>query len=195
MKILPERSKQRLFSSPWWILVGFFSGVCVGQWFAHGKITANSMALDNTSIQKKRNNARGRQSSFVTHLNSIPFQATSHKGVDKQSLLPPFSITENLAGLSVASIQPGQTIEKHNHLTMFEFFYVLSGEGYVISTKRVQQDSPGFKIDETVKLIEGSFVQTVPGDFHSFGVDKDQTRPLQMIYFGITTDTIQEQSR
>eukprot|EP00977_Amphora_coffeiformis_P013513 scaffold3571_cov176-Amphora_coffeaeformis.AAC.29 len=191
MKILPERSRKSSCSSLWWILVGFFAGVCVGQWFAHGETAATTTADATTSIQATRK----KHSSYVTHLNEIPLQPTSHKGVDKQSLLPPFSIAENLAGLSVASIQPGQTIERHHHPTMFEFFYVISGEGYAVSKNNAQQDSFGSNSEETLKLREGSFVQTVPGDFHSFAVDHVQTKPLQMIYFGVTTDPIQNQSR
>lgn len=193
-KIAAERPRPRFISCPWWwILAGFLMGVCVGQWLGQGTSllpspTTTSSNLTNMHDMRKKSS---RDSSFVTHLSEIPLQATSHEGVNKQSLVPSFAIHPNLAGLSVASIQPGQTIEKHHHPTMYEFFYVISGEGYVKTTLAQPDNSssqqPG-KSEETFQLRQGSFIQTIPDDFHSFGVGKERTKPLQMIYLGVTTD-------
>jgi quercetin dioxygenase-like cupin family protein len=103
-----------------------------------------------------------------------------------------FHIADNVAALSVASIDPGKTIEKHNHPTMYELFFILSGEGYVTLTS--SSTTPEYDNDISTKTTQrteilkpGVFLQTAPGDFHSFGVDESRQEPLRMIYFGVTT--------
>ena len=136
--------------------------------------------------------------SFVTHLDQVALQATSHDGVRKQVLLPSFGIAANVAALSVARIAPGQEIPYHHHPTMYEFFFVLAGQGHVGLVRAAAAPKKGVSLDfftqneETIQLRQGSFLQTSPGDYHSFRVDASQTEPLQMIYFGITTTDTRE---
>jgi quercetin dioxygenase-like cupin family protein len=151
--------------------------------------------IDNTDNHQDNPRIKNKHHSFVANLPEIPIIPTSHPGITKQVLLQSFEIAKNVAALSVASINPGQMIETHHHPTMFEFFYILSGEGRVTLTTPDGGDaisattsSSGESSQTTHVLKEGVFLQTAPGDYHSFTVDSNQQDPLRMIYFGITTD-------
>ena len=48
-------------------------------------------------------------------------------GIYKQQLIESFIIHPSLAGISIATINKGQKIQRHIHQTMHEFFYILSG--------------------------------------------------------------------
>jgi mannose-6-phosphate isomerase-like protein (cupin superfamily) len=178
-----NRHRPWTLSQPWlWsLIIGLSLGLLLGEMKGCPRGSSETN-------QTKRFKVTKRPPSFVQRVGEIPLQPTSHPGISKQAILQPFDIAANLAGLSIASIEPGKTIEKHCHPTMFEFFYILSGDGYVVlspanSDAKAQSGSKQ-------SLRAGDFLQTAPGDFHSFGVDDDgETKePLRMIYFGITTD-------
>ena len=188
----PSLEQQRLrpchrFLSWSLILLGIFLG------FFLGRMGACSCSFDlSKHVAHTPKTSRARDvPSYVMQVNDLPLQPTSHPGIHKQVILKSFEVAENLAALSIANIEVGKTIEKHNHPTMFEFFYILSGEGYVELTPA--KDANNFSSTTTTVsrkevLRQGSFLQTAPGDFHSFGVEENQKVPLRMIYFGVTTD-------
>jgi quercetin dioxygenase-like cupin family protein len=69
----------------------------------------------------------------IHHLQDTPIRNTSHKDeqgrpITKQQFLEPFAIP-TVAGVSVATILPGQRVEMHQHESMHEFFYILQGTG------------------------------------------------------------------
>jgi mannose-6-phosphate isomerase-like protein (cupin superfamily) len=51
---------------------------------------------------------------------------TSH-GSTKKQIIQPFQLHPNLAGISVAYLEPGQDVEQHVHPSMHEFMFVLDG--------------------------------------------------------------------
>jgi oxalate decarboxylase/phosphoglucose isomerase-like protein (cupin superfamily) len=72
-------------------------------------------------------------------LRDIPIlESKSHVGIAKQifyshlttttSTTTPFVLPDNILGLSIATIRPGQHISPHIHPTMMELFYVYEGE-------------------------------------------------------------------
>ena len=193
MKIQMDIAKrQRPFHSAALVPIAWLSiGVVLG--FLLGGRGSSSHNTTNNQLRvdvDKDAPASNKITSFVSHVDELPLQATSHAGVNKKVLSSPFDLASNFAGFSMASIQPGQRIESHHHPTMFEFFFVLSGEGYVATTTIAndasdQQSSNSNNNNEvTSPLRKGSFLLTAPGDFHSFRVDNDKTEPLQMMYFG-----------
>jgi quercetin dioxygenase-like cupin family protein len=113
----------------------------------------------------------------VSRLSNIIPRLTSHadahgRQITKQQLIDPF-VVPNLAGLSVATLLPNQRISLHQHSTMHEFFYVLSGSGVI------QVNG----IDNSVE--PGSFVHVAPGETHSFWVPSDSQQSMKMFVSGI----------
>ena len=76
----------------------------------------------------------------------------------KQQLIEPFEIP-NIAGFSVATLRPGQTVTEHVHESMIEAFFVLSGQGTISINQH-----------ET-SISTGHFILVVPGERHSLWVD------------------------
>lgn len=113
-----------------------------------------------------------RHHSIVKHLNDIPTRTTSH-GTLKQQLVDPFSLHPQLAGISIATLQEGEAIEKHMHETMYEFFYVLKGTLII-------RDSEGWE-----ECGVGCFYQGAPTQPQEFRVKQG---PVQMMVFQLTTD-------
>jgi quercetin dioxygenase-like cupin family protein len=119
------------------------------------------------------------QHGSVLRLSEIPPRPTSHsdeqgRQITKQQLVDPF-VVPNLAGLSIATLLPNQGISSHQHDTMHEFFYVLSGSG-VLQINGV--DYP---------LTAGSFVHAVPGERHSFWTSPESQQAMKMLVCGVTT--------
>lgn len=169
------------------LALGAMIGMGIG--FFMGRLGAQPR---NDPYLSKSKQQQQQSTSFVSHVDQLPLQPTSHAGAYKQVLLSFGSLADNFAGLSRARIEPGQSIEWHHHPTMFECFYVLSGEGYVaMTTQQTSRDDPAQLNARAVtsQLTKGSFLLTAPGDYHSFRVDQDKTEPLQLLYFGVTTDS------
>jgi quercetin dioxygenase-like cupin family protein len=118
------------------------------------------------------------QHGSVLRLSQIPSRPTSHsdeqgRPITKQQLVDPF-VVPNLAGISIATLLPNQRLSSHQHDTMHEFFYVVSGTG-VLQINGVDH-----------LLAAGSFVHAVPGERHSFWVPPESQQVLEMVMCGVT---------
>lgn len=70
--------------------------------------------------------------------------------------------------------KPGETCEEHQHPTMYEYFYFISGEGtYTVNG-----------VD--YHLVPGSFLEIPAGMKHSLVADKGME--LRFVYWGVATD-------
>jgi quercetin dioxygenase-like cupin family protein len=151
------------------ILISFLLGTLVGYVARGGVKTAEVKAP--VAIQHHGS---------VLSLSEIPSRPTAHsdeqgRPITKQQLIDPF-VVPSLAGLSVATLLPNQRLASHQHDTMHEFFYVLSGSG-VLQINGVDQ----------YLLSAGSFVHAVPGEWHSFWVTPESQQALKMVVCGVTT--------
>ena len=120
----------------------------------------------------------GPSKGHVLHIDDIPIRSTVHvddKGreITKQQFLEPFVIP-NFTGFSVATFLPGQTmLPPHEHETMHEIFYVVSGSGV-------------FQINEVDNEINpGTFLHIAPKERHGIWVPDDFTEPLKMVVIGV----------
>jgi quercetin dioxygenase-like cupin family protein len=111
---------------------------------------------------------------FFQKIDDVPLRSTSH-GTMKQQLIEPFQTHPNLAGISVATLKPGELIEKHSHVTMHEYFYVLSGKVDVVAR------------NITKSCTTGCFVFAPAQVPHSFQVPPGSTTAMQMLVIGLTT--------
>lgn len=108
-------------------------------------------------------------------VSELPEIATSHteSAVTKKILIPHGEIPQ-LTNLSFGKFPAGQTVAEHSHTTMFEVFYVVSGE--------LQFTVNG----ETIKVTTGNAVEIAPGEAHSVANATEQEATT--LYFGIATD-------
>ena len=155
--------------------------------------------------------------SQVIHLNDLPLKSTSHvdaqgRPITKQQLIDPFTLVDNLAGISVTSLLPGQSVTRHSHDSMHEFFYILDGQGLVqidnddIISNNNNSSSSGNDNAESNNaslssssssssstssswrsISKGSLVYAAEQEAHAFHVPENASQPLQMIFFGLTT--------
>jgi quercetin dioxygenase-like cupin family protein len=151
------------------VLIAFLLGTLFGYGVSRG-----------SGVVTTELNAPVFQHGSVLRLSEIPSRPTSHsdeqgRPITKQQLVDPF-LLPNLAGLSVATLLPNQHLASHQHDTMHEFFYVLSGSG-VLQINGVDQ----------YLLSAGSFVHAVPGEWHSFWVTPESQQALKMVVCGVTT--------
>lgn len=119
------------------------------------------------------------QHGSVLRISEIPSRPTSHsdeqgRPISKQQLVDPF-VVPNFAGISIATLLPNQRVSPHQHDTMHEFFYVVSGTG-VLQINGVDHS-----------LAAGSFVHAVPGERHSFWNPLESQRAMKIIICGVTT--------
>ena len=119
------------------------------------------------------------QHGSILRLSDVPSRPTSHsdeqgRPITKQQLVDPF-VVPNFAGFSIATLLPNQRVSSHQHDTMHEFFYVVSGTG-VLQVNGVDHS-----------LTAGSFVHAVPGERHSFWAPPESQQAMKMIVFGVTT--------
>ena len=117
----------------------------------------------------------------MLQLDDIPERPTSHKdasgqAITKQQLMDPFRAVDNLAGISVATLRPNQTIDMHSHRSMHEFFYVLQGQGdFIVNGKHHA-------------AVPGTFVHVAPGEEHGFVATQSERWIFMNV--GITTDSM-----
>jgi mannose-6-phosphate isomerase-like protein (cupin superfamily) len=120
-----------------------------------------------------------RNHGFVVQLRDVPATPTSHtdqKGLPiiKQQLIAPFSVVDNLAGISIATLLQHQRIERHAHGSMHEFFFVTIGQGTIQVGAR-----------DTLATV-GTFVHVAPGEEHALWTDHEDG--MTMMVVGLTTD-------
>jgi quercetin dioxygenase-like cupin family protein len=127
----------------------------------------------------------------VQQLESVPVRSTAHvdgqgRPITKQQLIDPF-VVPRLAGISVATLQSGQTVSSHQHESMHEFFFILQGK----ATFRVEKAAKGETKAEqqVVPVSKGSFVHCAPHEMHEIVGPSDRNEePLKMFVVGVTLD-------
>lgn len=196
----------------YWI-ISFACGYCVGAY--NGNIFNKTLhkaviIIDSTTVQE-------RKTSQVIHLHNVPLKSTSHVDNDaqeghhhhhrpiiitKQQLVEPFVLVNNLAGISVTNLLPGQSVTRHSHKSMHEFFYILDGQGLVqletetTTSRRSIPNNNNNSIDDEdnnissswLSVSKGSLVYAAEREAHAFHVPENASQPMQMIYFGLTTN-------
>ncbi|PSF35297.1 cupin domain-containing protein [Aphanothece hegewaldii CCALA 016] len=90
----------------------------------------------------------------ITTLNELPEKSVSHNPeIKKKVMLNPFEFP-NITNFSQATFTPGQIAIAHAHDTMYEIFYIESGEGQI-------------RIDgKDYPLNKGTCVVVEPGEIH-----------------------------
>ena len=161
----------------------FFVGCCVGGVLVFLLFKGSLLSLNPLVLSQGSTYAVPPQS-FVLQLDDIPARSTSHVDpqsgttIRKQQLVEPFSLMNNLAGFSVATMTKGQTVTSHQHASMHEFFFILSGSGNV----RLH--------DRDFYLQAGSFVHVAPHTSHTFWATNDGD-PLRMLLCGIINPALE----
>lgn len=144
-------------------------------------------------------NAARQRRHGVEQIDRLPLRSTSHPGVYKQQLVAPFTLHPSLAGISIGILENSQqTVERHQHDSMSEFFFVLQGQGSMElsnhnttnnnnndkSTNNKEDDPPSFYTEYPVR--PGSFVFVGPHVNHSLSVTESSNEPLRFLYIGLT---------
>jgi len=111
----------------------------------------------------------------------VPFHKTSHVDANgdailKKQLVEPFTIAPNIAGISLATLKPGQTVSYHSHASMAEMFYVISGSGILHAGEKEQTLAPG------------DFFSIPPPMRHE--IQGGSSEDLVMMVVGVTYDAI-----
>ena len=157
-------------------------GIALGS-FLGSMHNSRSESLSMSQSQSKiRKGDLGPTKGLVTNIEDAPVRNTVHideqgRPITKQQLLEPFVIP-NLVGFSVATFLPGQVMmPPHEHETMHELFYVISGRGW-------------FSIDvgagsKNVEVVPGTFLHMAPGEKHGIWVADSSKEPLKMVVTGV----------
>jgi mannose-6-phosphate isomerase-like protein (cupin superfamily) len=160
-------------------LVVFVTGMGMG-WLAAlalfqqggGMIYLGPTRTSHSSTPPSVPTSRQRQHSTVTRLEAVPLQSSAHSGVYKQQFIEEFTVHPLLAGLSVATLRPGQSIPRHVHPTMHEFFFVLQGN-LSIEVEEMSSDSSSLDPTVTTRRYDcgvDCLFHAVPGEPHAFAV-------------------------
>jgi hypothetical protein len=177
---------------------GYYAGGASGQ-------HKSAAAIDCTIyVQQQERKSATSSSSRVIRLQDVPLKSTSHvygpqgRPIAKQQLVDPFTLVNNLAGISVTSLLPGQSVTRHAHDSMHEFFYILDGDGLVDisnSSSSGNNDaesnisaSSSSSSSSWMSVSKGSLVYAAEREAHAFHVPENASQPMQMIFFGLTTN-------
>ncbi len=98
----------------------------------------------------------------------------SHDESIKKKVLLEKGTIPQLMNFSSAIFRPGQSVETHNHPTMYEVFYILKGKAEFVVE------------EERVVLGAGDCITIAPGERHSRS--NPYRENVEWIYFGIATD-------
>lgn len=109
----------------------------------------------------------------VLHLEDLPFKSTSHAGISKKQFIEPFAVP-NLSGFQVATLPAGQSVQSHEHKTMHEIFYVISGKA-IFTVNAVDHEAK-----------TGTMIHLAPHERHSILALECPDGDLVIAYFGIT---------
>ena len=151
----------------------------LGTFVGHVFTTSDSSTPASASNANMRGeNNRAVASSGVYRLSETPVRNTAHKDkhgrpITKQQFLEPFAVP-TVAGFSVATLHPGQSVETHQHESMHEFFYIIEGTGF-------------FYIgNDKVPVSPGTFLHFAPQQPHGIVVPEDSTGgDLKMLLSGV----------
>lgn len=107
-------------------------------------------------------------------LSQLPIQFSNHnQAIQKKVMLKPGDIPY-LTNFSQAVFSPGQKVIPHYHETMYEVFFVESGEGII----RINEvDYP---------LLSGNCITVEPGEVHEL-INTGET-DLIVTYFGVSSE-------
>src|SRR5210317_1140902 len=165
------------------LMVGYF----LGQHFpAKNRLHENSPIRSSIRSDNLENTKQLQVPGSFQELESVPFRKTSHmddqgRPITKQQLIDPF-VLPRLAGISVATLLPGQRVSMHEHESMHEFFFILDGRG----TFRVEK--PGSD-PQVVQVYREMFVHCAPQEKHEIvGPIGPNDDSLRMLVVGITLD-------
>ena len=115
-----------------------------------------------------------RDNRYRVNLASLEETPISHGNGRKRVFIRAGQTETNLTQFAWAKILPGEGCEKHSHLTMEEYFFVLGGEGtYAIG-------------DEVIDIQAGDFIRVPADTEHQLSVENGN-KPLELVYFGIAT--------
>jgi len=110
----------------------------------------------------------------LVHTNQIPEVGVSHNEDIKKKVFIEKGYVPQLMTFGSAIFKPGQSVSTHKHDTMFEVFYIQSGNAEFIVNS------------EKIILKAGDCITIEPGESHS------QRNPfnedVSWLYFGIATD-------
>ena len=132
--------------------------------------------------RKNLSNTNNRQPiSRIWNLDDVAPTSTSH-GTSKRQFIHPFQkeMHPDLAGISVAYLEPGETVEPHGHPNMHEFMFVLDGS--MKATLQQGQHESSSVICAKNCLFHGS-----PTEVHSF--EPDPLTGVQFLLVQLTTST------
>ena len=101
---------------------------------------------------------------------NISSESSSHDGISVKRFIRNGEFS-SLTNFSVAELKAGQKVEKHAHLTMNEFFYVLEGSGEMILDGNL------------LKLSSGKVIAVSAKEEHQLIAHSN----LRLLYFGIET--------
>ena len=152
------------------LLVVFLTGIFAGKWKER-----RDSSLNNNNYHQSR---QGPQHGRIVNIHDLPDQNTVHvdkegRPIRKKQLIQPFAIP-NLSGFSVATLEAGQTVSQHEHESMHEIFYVVSGQAV-------------FTVDGIDHLASpGTMVHLAPHEKHHILAQESPDGSLVMAYFGVT---------
>lgn len=99
----------------------------------------------------------------------MEFVKTAHLAGSKKVLFSGAEVDSSLTQFAFGFLPGGETVEKHAHDTMEEFFYFINGHGeYLLGQERII-------------VRKGVTVRVPPGVLHELQAQED----LHFIYFGI----------
>lgn len=131
--------------------------------------------------------------SFVRQYDELPTRDTAHtdkidgRPITKRQFLDPF-VVPTVAGISVATIEPGQTVAMHSHTTMHEFFYVLEGSAVFRVVVQGNEDG-GNGQQQQYNVRPGSFAYFSPPDRHEIHVAADSPDgDLKVLLVGVVVE-------
>lgn len=110
----------------------------------------------------------------LVQLDKIDARPVSHAGgIMRKVLLGEGDLPASVR-LSHALFKPGESVEMHKHESLFEVFYVLSGQGLLTVEGR------------PVDIGGGSCFMVEPGEMHA--LINDGNVDMALIYFGLIAD-------
>ena len=117
--------------------------------------------------------ASSKSTGSVLHFADLPWKNTAHAGIQKKQFIEPFVIP-NFSGFQVASLKAGQLVESHEHPTMHEIFYVISGKAIFTVDSVDHEASPG------------TMIHLAPHQWHSISALESADGDLVTAYLGVT---------
>ncbi len=114
------------------------------------------------------------QQPIICHTNDLSAIQTAHSSGTKKILMGGDATGNAITQIAFGELQAGEVVEIHQHATMKEYFYFISGEGV-------------YNINEVEHILSaGTFVMIPEQTPHS--LKNTGELPLQFFYFGLATE-------